>query len=199
MSAFALPRTHLALVPAPPQDVGPAWTDLATVVTASDPHGTARRLARLGADWHVLHEVPAGVRRARIDHLVIGPAGVFTVATRRHRDGLAVASDTQLVDRSPGRCVRRGGLDARRVSRRLAGPYGDRGRPVAVTALVAVAADVVQRTVRPAPDVVVLDARRLARHLRTLPPALGANEVADLLERARRSTTWTPGPGPRNR
>ncbi len=34
--------------------------------------------------WHVLHAVPVGDRGSDIDHVVIGPGGVFTVNTKTH-------------------------------------------------------------------------------------------------------------------
>lgn len=39
-------------------------------------------LTQLGDAWTVLHSVPAGVKGRDIDHLVIGPAGVFTINTK---------------------------------------------------------------------------------------------------------------------
>ena len=41
-------------------------------------------LRKLGKGWHVLHSVPVGDRGADIDHVVIGPAGVFTLNTKNH-------------------------------------------------------------------------------------------------------------------
>lgn len=39
----------------------------------------ARLLARLGTEYTVLHSVPVGVKGRDIDHLVVGPTGVFTI------------------------------------------------------------------------------------------------------------------------
>jgi Nuclease-related domain len=46
-------------------------------------------LAKLGEGWHFLHAVEIGDRGADIDHVVIGPAGVFTLNTKRHPNGKA--------------------------------------------------------------------------------------------------------------
>jgi hypothetical protein len=35
--------------------------------------------------WHVLHAVPVGDRGADIDHLIIGPGGVWTINTKTHK------------------------------------------------------------------------------------------------------------------
>ncbi|WP_188744853.1 nuclease-related domain-containing protein, partial [Agromyces bauzanensis] len=45
----------------------------------------ARRLAGLGPGWCALHSVPVGSGAGDLDHVVIGPAGVFAVNTKHHR------------------------------------------------------------------------------------------------------------------
>jgi hypothetical protein len=39
---------------------------------------------RLGPEWAVLHAVPVGAGTSDIDHVLIGPAGVFTLNTKNH-------------------------------------------------------------------------------------------------------------------
>ena len=46
----------------------------------------AKQLRHLGHSWRVIYAVPVGERGADIDHLVIGPGGVFTLNTKNHRD-----------------------------------------------------------------------------------------------------------------
>jgi hypothetical protein len=41
-------------------------------------------LARLDGRWRVLHAVPVGSKSSDIDHVVIGPGGVFTDNTKNH-------------------------------------------------------------------------------------------------------------------
>jgi hypothetical protein len=45
----------------------------------------ARSLASLSADWQVLHGVPIGCDHRVVDHLLIGPPGVFTLNVEDHR------------------------------------------------------------------------------------------------------------------
>jgi|CXWK01.1.fsa_nt_gi hypothetical protein len=45
-----------------------------------------RALDRLPDGLHVLHSVPVGQRGSDIDHVVIGPPGVFTINTKHHPD-----------------------------------------------------------------------------------------------------------------
>ncbi|GHF11770.1 nuclease-related domain-containing protein [Pseudolysinimonas yzui] len=42
----------------------------------------AATLSTLGPEWTVLHSVPVGAGNTDIDHVVIGPAGVFTLNTK---------------------------------------------------------------------------------------------------------------------
>ena len=39
-------------------------------------------LAQLGPEWTVLHSVPVGRGKSDIDHIAIGPPGVFTINTK---------------------------------------------------------------------------------------------------------------------
>jgi nuclease-like protein len=43
-----------------------------------------RILAVLGPDWLVLHAVPVGTGSTDIDHVLVGPAGVLTINTKKH-------------------------------------------------------------------------------------------------------------------
>ena len=45
----------------------------------------ARRLRRLPRTWTVLHDIDRG--RGNIDHIAIGPHGVFTIETKLHHAG----------------------------------------------------------------------------------------------------------------
>lgn len=51
----------------------------------------AAQLARLGPAWTVLHSVPIGNGKSDIDHIVIGPPGVFPINTKRLIDKDVVA------------------------------------------------------------------------------------------------------------
>ena len=42
----------------------------------------------LGPDWHAVHDIYLG--RGNIDHVLIGPAGVFTVETKSHSGRIPV-------------------------------------------------------------------------------------------------------------
>ena len=44
----------------------------------------AYQLRKLGDAWRVIHSVPVGTGDTDIDHVVIGPSGVFTLNTKNH-------------------------------------------------------------------------------------------------------------------
>lgn len=50
----------------------------------------AGMLARLPDDWHVYHDFEAG--KYHVDHVLVGPAGVFAVETKNWRDTVALES-----------------------------------------------------------------------------------------------------------
>jgi nuclease-like protein len=55
---------------------------------AGGEESVGRALAELGDAWAVLHDVGTG--RGNIDHVVIGPAGLFTIETKSHRGRIRV-------------------------------------------------------------------------------------------------------------
>jgi Nuclease-related domain len=68
--------------------------------------------------WHILHAVPVGERGSDIDHVVIGPGGVYTLNTKTHPGGnIWVGKHSVLVNgRKQPTCATR----ASRVSGRAA-------------------------------------------------------------------------------
>jgi hypothetical protein len=94
-----------------------------------------RRLARLGRDgWDVLGAVPED-GGDEIEHLVVGPPGVFTVSTLYHRGArIRVGGQVVWVDDAIREYLRNARIEAARVARRLGealgpGAPGRRGPP----------------------------------------------------------------------
>jgi hypothetical protein len=57
---------------------------------------TARRLRRLGRGWTVFHDLAIPSSRANVDHLVIGPPGVFLIDSKYYRGPLTLTPDGSL-------------------------------------------------------------------------------------------------------
>jgi Nuclease-related domain len=157
-------------------------------VGASGEAEVAWRLRKLGPPgWHVIHSVPVGNAGSDIDHVVIGPAGVFTVNTKHHRAGRVwVAEGTVMVNGRETWYVRNARFEAARAARMLSAGCG---LPVVVRPVIVVVG--ARLTIRQRPvDVAVLDARAFVRWLRRQPATLPPDKVERIFEVARRDTTW---------
>ena len=180
-------RTFIARV------LGAKTDERAWRIGADGEEAVAKKLARLGPAWRVLHAVPVGDRGSDIDHVVIGPGGVFTLNTKHHPGARVwVGGDTFLVDGHRQPYVRNSRHEARRAARLLSAAL--EGRPVAVTGLVVVMGATGGFTVKAQPeagDVVVVRRRDVVGWLERRPEALDVTAVDALYEIARRSTTWS--------
>lgn len=185
--AAARPRTRLERLVGrdPVEPEARSWYTGATGERA-----VAARLSALPPGWTVLHSLPVGRNGADIDHLVVGPGGVFTVNTKHHVDAsLWVAGRTVLVTGSSRPIVQKAEGEARRVDRIVAAVLAD---PPAVRPVIAVVGAKRMR-VRHAPKVVtVLRAEQLRRFFRSQPERLSPAEVRALVTRFEDPSTWLP-------
>ena len=110
--------------------------------------------------WAVLHDLAGPGSGANLDHVVIGPGGVFVVDSKQYRGRLRVDPTGRLWHgRYPlAPALRAVSFEADRAAQVLADP----------------------QVVAP-----VVSARRLPSMLRALPVVLGPERVADLADRAR--------------
>ena len=137
----------------------------------------------------MLHAVPVGDRGADIDHLVVGPAGVFTLNSKHHPGArIRVAGDSFRVNGVHHPYVRNSRHEAARAGRLLTTACGF---PVTATAvLVPVNPDEV--VVKRNPDEVhVINRRRLRRWLRRQEERLDKSTLDRIYEAARRPVTWS--------
>jgi hypothetical protein len=152
----------------------------------------ARVLSQLGSGWTVLHAVPVGSGRLDIDHIVLGPAGIFTVSTRNHADRrVFVAGSTFMVAGQKHDHLRVALHEADRASQLLSGVTG---RPVTVTPLIVVVNPASITVGRKRPTVTVLASGKLRRWLLARPNILSARAVAHFSMFAEEPTTWHTQP-----
>lgn len=172
---------------------GPPPPDRSWRVGARGEQLVGRQLARLVAEnpgWTCLHAVPVGVEGSDIDHVVIGPGGVFTLNTKHHPSGRVwVGARTVMVDGTRVPYLRNARHEAQRASRLLTAAVGF---PVDVQGVVVVIASSLTVKDQPA-DVIVIGRRYLRRWLQSLDPQLTPEAIAAVYDAARRSTTWSPG------
>lgn len=171
---------------------GPPPPDHSWRVGARGEQLVGRELARLIAKdprWLCLHAVPVGTEGSDIDHVVIGPGGVFTLNTKHHPGGRVwVGSRTVMVNGTRVPYLRNAHHEAERASRLLSAAVGF---PVDVQGVVVVIAGAL--TVRDQPaDALVIGRRHLRRWLQLVSPQLTSEEITAVYDVARRSTTWVP-------
>ncbi|TFB47002.1 nuclease-related domain-containing protein [Cryobacterium tagatosivorans] len=155
-------------------------------------------LESLPPEWAVFHALPVGVKGSDIDHVLVGPPGIFTINTKHHRGQTVwVAGRNLLVSGRKTRYIRDAELEAERVTelvrRRM--PRSAPARPV--VAFVGPK----QLTIREKPaSVTIVDARHLRRWLLSLPPTLAWPERMEITAVVDNPATWrrppvaVPGP-----
>jgi Nuclease-related domain len=142
---------------------------------------TARLLGLLERHgWVVLHDLAVPSSRANLDHLVIGPGGVFVVDSKQYRSRLQLDPTGRLWHgRYPLTAVLRAvSFEADRAAQVLADPH-------VVVPIVAVHGAQVPWGKVVTQGVPVVSARRLPSMLRALPAVLGPERVAALAHQAR--------------
>ncbi|MFI0226103.1 nuclease-related domain-containing protein [Streptomyces lydicus] len=151
---------------------------------------TGRRLARLGPQWKVLHAVQ-WASGSDIDHLAVGPAGVFAINSKRHKGKAVWYGDRAItVNRVPTRHIAISLSEAQRIARVLTRHCGF-SVPVKPAIAVVQAAKLTVKNA--APPVLVVDAGDLVRRLAGMSPVLSSDQVARIYEVARNARTWERG------
>ncbi|WEG08804.1 nuclease-related domain-containing protein [Microbacterium horticulturae] len=148
----------------------------------------ARLLDQLGADWHAIHSVPVGTSGSDIDHVLVGPGGVYTVNSKFH-DGARVwvAGRSLLVNGQRKDHLRNAAFEARRASKLITRAAGS---PVHVSAIIAIVG-ARSLTIRAQPaEVAVLSSVRMVRWLKQRPAVLNEEEVRHIAGTVMRSSTW---------
>ena len=148
------------------------------------------RLERLGDEgWQVIHDVPLGRQGTQIEHLLIGPGGVFTVAELRHPGQRVVVEGRSLkVDGRSMAYLRDASLEAGLVRGMLlqAGCAN-----VSVRGVVVVHGDleVIPGTTRC--ETIVMARQEVQAAFRQMPERLDVHRVAAIAHVARKRATWS--------
>jgi len=160
-------------------------------VGAEGEEEVARYLAKLKSEWRVLHSVPVGDQGSDIDHVVIGPGGVFTLNTKNHiRSNVWVTERVFMVNGQKMPYVRNSRHEAKRASRLLSEACGFE---VPVSPVIVVMA--ARLTVKSQPvGVDVVGRKRIRKWLTKRSLVLTSERVEQIYGHARRDLTWSPGP-----
>jgi Nuclease-related domain len=143
---------------------------------------TAQLLGSLGRHgWAVLHDLAVPGSQANLDHLVIGPSGVFVIDSKQYRGHLQLDPSGRLWHgRYPlAPALRAASFEADKAAQVLPDPG------VVVVPIVAVHGAQVPWGKVVMDGVPVVSARRLPGMLRQLPAVLGPERVAALADQAR--------------
>jgi len=147
-------------------------------------------LVALDPRWAYINSIPVGTQGSDIDHLVVGPGGVFTINARHHHGGrMWVDGDALMVDDVWQHDVPDSRLHAERAGKLLSATA-----QTAITArALIVPVGVAELTVNGQPiDVQVVEASGLVDFLISRPAVLDAYTIALVLTCARLSSTWRP-------
>ena len=145
-------------------------------------------LSRLGPGWTVLHAVPVGSGESDIDHVVIGPPGIFTINTKNHSGHkIFVGGGSLTVDGHRTEHMRNSVHEAQRASKLLSKVAGD---PVKVTPLIVLVGVDRLSIGRKRPTVTVLHAEQLQRWLQKRPQVHSDEAVAYFALIAEERGTW---------
>jgi hypothetical protein len=141
--------------------------------------------------WLILHAVEVGERGSDIDHVVIGPGGVFTLNTKRHPNkSVWVGRHTVMVDGHKTQYLRASRFEGERASRLLTKAVGF---PVlARPALVFLTGSLIPNVTikQPPDDVIILDRTDIPGAFRRATCRLSPEQIELIYDQARRSTTW---------
>ncbi len=156
-------------------------------VCATSEAKVGRELAKLPAGWHA---VPIGDRSSDIDHVVIGPRGVFTLTTKHHPDATVCVYEQGLwIDGLSTVYLHNSRCQAKRAAQVLATACGV---PVGVHAAI-VFVDPAKLTPKGTPaDVHITTLRTLRTFLMQQPRRLTSSQVDHISTVARNIVTWQP-------
>ncbi|MDP9184021.1 MAG: NERD domain-containing protein [Actinomycetota bacterium] len=142
--------------------------------------------------WHVLHSIPVGDRGSDIDHLLIGPGGLYTINTKNHPGKrIWVGEHAVLVEGQKTSYLRNSRFEAERVSKAMLRELGEQ-LPVRPVLVLLTGTLIPQVTIKKMPsDVLVLDRMDVPGAFKRAPQRLSPETVARVYEVARRSTVWS--------
>ncbi len=147
----------------------------------------ATQLEQLGPDFTVLHAVPIGTGTTDIDHVVVGPTGVFSINTKNHSGHTVWAGGRTLMvngQRTPH--LHRALAEGQRATTLLSTAAGG---PILVQPILVVAAAEL-RFGKKSPAAVVLEPEHVGRWIRGLPRVHSDEAVRFLSMLAEERGTW---------
>lgn len=185
----AVPRTRLARIlgRSPLLAESSSW-----YAGARGERAVADQLTSLPTGWAVFHSLPVGDGHGDIDHVVVGPTGVYTINTKHHSGKrIWVAGRTVMVDGHRVPYVPNAEAEARYVAAVLQRA----GLPLPSISPLLVFVDPQSIEIRRSPALVdILSARRLVRRLVRRPAVLSRGTVEQISRVFDDPRSWRPMP-----
>ena len=151
----------------------------------------AHALDSLDDEWRVFHAIPMATREKDIDHLIIGPGGVFALTVANHSDqSVRVAQGSFEVAGSRHHHIRDSGLEVGCVERLLGAALQSQVTATGIVVVVHPKSVVVHGVPR---DVAIVPSDNLVDWLHELPMRLSAMDVEQLVHAAECPETWIDG------
>jgi Nuclease-related domain len=148
----------------------------------------AERLEQLGEDWRVVNAVPVGAAGSDIDHVVVGPSGVFTISPKAYASKRVWAAGQALgINGFKRDYIRSSQDDAARASKLLTTAVG---REIVVTPLIVMVGISELNYGLRRPEVDVVTSRGIVRNLMRRVRILSPDEVDEIADVAGRRGTW---------
>lgn len=165
-----------------PGDLRPLYRAAVGEVAVAD------ALSQLGPEWLVLHAVPVGKDGADVDHIAIGPPGVYTISVRHHPGReLWVGGGVLLVDGERMPYIRDSEFEAVRTAQLMSDAVGER---VEATPCLVVVDPRSVTVARPPRRVAILTPRELRPWLKSLAALFGSDQLARFRAVASEDDTW---------
>ena len=150
--------------------------------------GTTWWLGRLPAGWHLFNDIAVD-RDANIDHVLVGPAGVFTVNAKHLTGKIWVGSRSILHNGHKTSFLPKAVAEAKRASNLLSAALD---RSIEVYPVLAILADDWRIKERPT-DVLVAAPRGVKDWLRRQPAVLSPADVTAISAAVNEPATWQVG------
>ncbi|MDQ2662200.1 MAG: NERD domain-containing protein [Actinomycetota bacterium] len=148
-------------------------------------------LAQLGPSWTVLHSVPVGTEGSDIDHVLIGPPGVFTINTKHHPGARVwVAGHGLRVNNHPQHYLSNAAHEATRAGRVLSKASGLTVEVVGIIAIVGATVTIKEPPHSDTAQIGVIPASALLDTVRVR-RAYSDDQLAMITAAAVRPETWS--------
>lgn len=148
----------------------------------------ADALSQLGPEWLALHAVPVGKDDSDVDHIAIGPPGVYTISVRHHPGReFWVGGGVLLVDGERMPYIRDCEFEAVRAAQLMSDAVGER---VEATPCLVVVEPRSVTVARPPRRVAIVTPRELRPWLKSLAATFGPDQLARFRAAASEGDTW---------